>query len=233
MSLIERLNIIEKEVYKMKNPVEEEKEKCCICLEDMDKTKNLVILTCGHSIDFLCFMALSLNSNSDPSENKCPLCRTPLITKEFYDEIKQDSNEGTIQRVISERRDLLGYEASLNSDFSLNLTLMEIFNLSLNADRIINTVVDNDFIVSGLNLDQELNCDEWIIYIMGSYRDGDELLSMDDIYNILNDNLNFVYSVDTIRGSVSRLVRNNRLLKTRSQGVGNGRTFMYQINPNT
>ena len=216
MKLEERLDILEEKIAIINNKKEEEKEICCICLEEMDKNNNLVILTCGHSIDFLCFMGLALNSNSNPSENKCPLCRTPLITKEFYNDIIKKSIDGNMQREIDEREEIVQHQISVNSEY---ISLLPLVNSS----------IINPYAIDNLQLDFNFNCDEWILYIMRNYYGGGISLSMDDIYLLLDANLRWDYSIDTIRGAVSRLVRDGSLLKTRSQEIGNGRTFMYQI----
>ena len=58
--------------YKLK-PLLNPKERCSICLEDLDEKKNLCKLECKHQFHFDCIM--NLYKSQGGFSNKCPECR--------------------------------------------------------------------------------------------------------------------------------------------------------------
>ena len=57
--------------------LEQEKDCCCICLDELEKT-NVTTLACSHSIHLNCFMEFMLCGSNNSNNNKCPLCRTDI-----------------------------------------------------------------------------------------------------------------------------------------------------------
>jgi hypothetical protein len=49
-------------------------EECCICFDNIDKTKNNCITECGHTFCFKCLATSLVNNN-----NSCPYCRTKIV----------------------------------------------------------------------------------------------------------------------------------------------------------
>lgn len=76
----------------------EEKEKCCICLEELDNDKNLVVLECGHKLNFTCFVQLM---NTNRYNIKCPLCRATVnigLRNTGIDDYESSDDDIPIQR---------------------------------------------------------------------------------------------------------------------------------------
>ena len=50
----------------------EDVDECCICLEELDKSQEIVILDCKHKFHLKCY--LLWKNSGKPYSNHCPLC---------------------------------------------------------------------------------------------------------------------------------------------------------------
>lgn len=72
--------------------ISEEKESCCICLDELEKT-GITTLDCGHTIHLNCFMEFILCGSNKSNNNKCPLCRTDInMTNEVKSKMENVNN---------------------------------------------------------------------------------------------------------------------------------------------
>jgi len=71
----------------------EEKESCCICLDELEKT-GVTTLKCGHTIHLNCFMEFMLCGINHSNNSKCPLCRNDIgITDDVKTSIQKIKTE--------------------------------------------------------------------------------------------------------------------------------------------
>ena len=93
-------------------------DKCCICLEEVNNEKNLVVFGCGHHIHFSCFCKMVL-IDSSVKHSKCPLCRSNLVSRELLEEIKN------LVELESEPEE---DDLRINLDISHNINNIIIYN---------------------------------------------------------------------------------------------------------
>ena len=115
--------------YKLED-ILQPKDRCSICLEDLDEKKNLCKLECKHKFHFKCLMTL-YNSNGGYS-NKCPECRS-----EF-------ARSNGIQNRISSMDELhnISFELSLSGNRTASL-IHNITHLSTQNIDFITDIVQN------------------------------------------------------------------------------------------
>ena len=68
----------------------EEKDNCCICLDELKDDKNLVIFNCGHKMDFSCYVRMVYGNNMNMGTIKCPLCRAKTISNDLIREVRRN-----------------------------------------------------------------------------------------------------------------------------------------------
>lgn len=203
---------------------EKEKDICCICLEELDPEKNIVILQCGHKINFTCYMDMLMVNIQSHTDGKCPLCREEILTTEQYRNMQNRIDQGNEERAgfgfYWERGDVEMPQLLLSVPQVRGLRLLEltieeeVIDLTI-PSSILDVLVDNEEVPPPQNVKQ------WIIFILSDSRGMD----MNAIVNNLNDNRETPpYSRNSVRSGVSSLVSRGLVIKLRR-----GRSFMYVL----
>lgn len=226
--IIKRLDNIEKLISNISQTedinanvkiIEEEKDRCCICLEDLDENINYVALECGHKLNFTCFIQL-MNNNNSFGNPICPLCRGEIQVRpqrigggrfSINDENHSDSegdDEDTIfgvqlQRIVLERMEM---ERQTERRFGELRAIILNVPVSIAGDYYLN--------------DERMYCIDWIIYLLSP----NILYDMEAIISLIDSDERISYTVNAVRSAVSRLVNIEKIVKTRE-----GRRFIYRL----
>ena len=119
--------ITEYKLEKILNPP----ERCSICLEDLDKKKNICKLECKHKFHFNCIMQL-YNSQGGFS-NKCPECR-----REYAHQQNSVNRPSTINGIHD-----MSFEIMLRDGNPIANLIHNVTHLSDSQARFVNDIVQN------------------------------------------------------------------------------------------
>lgn len=75
------------------------KNTCCICFDEIDNNKNILITECEHKYHFSCMLSYIIKSTNDKNKITCPICRRNLNNniEENNSNIIEENNSNNIE----------------------------------------------------------------------------------------------------------------------------------------
>lgn len=109
MSFIENCDTYEPEPVKMGGDIDTNECECAVCLEPINKSKNIAITKCRHTFCFQCIGQTLMDIG-----NNCPLCRAELVEYNNVDDDESLGSEDT-ETELGEHDDYISDDESVYS----------------------------------------------------------------------------------------------------------------------